>query len=85
MLFARRPAPVQASAWGNPAGTGLQAMDYVLADAVSVPESVRHLFAEKIHNLPCTLTIEPMPRAAPTIVTDDSQPPRHLWRVQQDR
>jgi predicted O-linked N-acetylglucosamine transferase (SPINDLY family) len=61
MVFARKPAPVQASAWGNPGGTGLQTMDYVLADAVSVPQSVRHLFAERIYDLPCTLTIEPMP------------------------
>jgi predicted O-linked N-acetylglucosamine transferase (SPINDLY family) len=60
-VFACKPAPVQASAWGHATGTGLRTMDYILADPVSIPSSVRHLFAERIHDLPCILTAEPIP------------------------
>jgi predicted O-linked N-acetylglucosamine transferase (SPINDLY family) len=58
--FARKPAPIQATGFGHATGTGMQTMDYVLADPIFIPPSVRHLFAEKIHDLPCLITIEPV-------------------------
>jgi predicted O-linked N-acetylglucosamine transferase (SPINDLY family) len=61
-LFARKPAPIQVSAVGSVTGTGLPVMDYLLADPVVIPAAVRHLFAEKIHDLPSLITIEPPPR-----------------------
>jgi predicted O-linked N-acetylglucosamine transferase (SPINDLY family) len=61
MVFARRPAPIQVSAWGNPTGTGLPTIDYILADPVSIPEAARHLFVERIYDLPCAITIETVP------------------------
>jgi len=37
---------------GEPTGTGLAAMDYLLADPVLVPRSERHLLAEQVIDLP---------------------------------
>ncbi len=51
-LFARKPAPIQVTAWGEPTGTGLKTIDYLLADPVLVPEQERALLAEKVLDLP---------------------------------
>jgi predicted O-linked N-acetylglucosamine transferase (SPINDLY family) len=59
--FARKPAPIQVTAWGHASGTGLQTIDYLFSDPTSVPSEVRHLFAEQIHDLPCAIIIEPPP------------------------
>jgi predicted O-linked N-acetylglucosamine transferase (SPINDLY family) len=61
--FARKPAPIQVSAWGHASGTGLPTIDYLFADPVLVPAGVRDLFAEQIHDLPCVIILEP-PSAA---------------------
>jgi predicted O-linked N-acetylglucosamine transferase (SPINDLY family) len=55
-LFTRKPAPIQVTAWGFAHGTGLPEMDWFLADPVSIPESERGDFAEKIYDLPSVLT-----------------------------
>jgi predicted O-linked N-acetylglucosamine transferase (SPINDLY family) len=65
-LFARKPAPIQVTAWGNATGTGLPAIDYFFADPVTVPESVRPLFAEEVYDLPALITTDPLPGAQPT-------------------
>ncbi|MDH2401975.1 tetratricopeptide repeat protein [Bradyrhizobium sp. SSUT18] len=65
-VFARKPAPIQVTGFGHATGTGLQTMDYVLADPIFIPPSVRHLFAEKIHDLPCLITIEPISDMQPS-------------------
>jgi predicted O-linked N-acetylglucosamine transferase (SPINDLY family) len=65
-MFAMKPAPIQVSAIGNVSGTGLPTMDYLLADAVLIPAEARPLFAEKIHDLPAAITIEPSPDIALT-------------------
>ena len=70
-VFAQKPAPIQVTGLGNGTGTGLQTMDYLLADAVTVPEAVRPLFAERIYDLPCVITTEALagqqPSALPMI------------------
>jgi predicted O-linked N-acetylglucosamine transferase (SPINDLY family) len=59
-VFASKPAPVQVTAWGHSTGTGLPTIDCLLADPVTIPESVRRLFAERlVYDLPCSITIEP--------------------------
>jgi predicted O-linked N-acetylglucosamine transferase (SPINDLY family) len=61
--FARKPAPVQVTAWGFGTGTGLQSIDYMFSDLVALPAADRHLYAEQIYDLPCLLIMEP-PQAA---------------------
>jgi predicted O-linked N-acetylglucosamine transferase (SPINDLY family) len=60
-VFARKPTPVQVTAWGHATGTGMPTVDYLFSDPVAVPPEVRHLFAEQIYDLPCAITIEPPP------------------------
>ncbi|CCD83596.1 putative O-linked N-acetylglucosamine transferase, SPINDLY family [Bradyrhizobium sp. ORS 285] len=60
-LFARKPAPIQVTAWGHGTGTGLPTIDYFFADPVTVPAEMRHLFAEQVYDLPAVITTDPLP------------------------
>ncbi len=55
LVFARKPAPIQISAWGYAAGTGMQAMDIFFADALVLPEQDKKYFTEQVRYLPCIL------------------------------
>lgn len=65
-LFARKPAPVQATWIGYAGTTGLEAMDYILCDRFSVPgKRYDHQFLEKIVRLPLLSPFLPEPSAPP--------------------
>ncbi|MBR0957607.1 tetratricopeptide repeat protein [Bradyrhizobium japonicum] len=60
-VFARKPAPIQAHGWGHGTGTGLPTIDYLFSDPVAIPVAVRQLFAEAVVDLPCFVTLTPLP------------------------
>ena len=55
LVFARKPAPVQVTAWGNAVGTGLETMDYLFSDPVYMTPEDRAFVAEEIYDLPCAI------------------------------
>ncbi len=66
LVFARKPAPIQVTAWGYATGTGVETIDYFFADPVLVPEAERRYFAEKVVDLPCGVCYE-APSYAPQV------------------
>ncbi len=52
LTFARRPAPIQVLAGGLFDTTGMDAMDYVISDAVETPPDADPWFTERIVRLP---------------------------------
>jgi predicted O-linked N-acetylglucosamine transferase (SPINDLY family) len=60
-VFVRKPAPIEVHGWGHGTPPGLPAMDYVFSDPVSIPLEVRRLFKETIYDLPCFMTLDPLP------------------------
>ncbi len=66
-VFAFKPAPVQVTWLGYFATTGVAAIDYLLADAVSVPPEHQDHFTEKIWYLPDTRLCFTPPRDAPDV------------------
>jgi len=56
-VLAHRPAPVQVKYMGYPGTSGSGFIDYIIADAVVVPQDQHRYFSEKIAALPDTLWV----------------------------
>jgi predicted O-linked N-acetylglucosamine transferase (SPINDLY family) len=52
LVFARKPAPIQITAWGYATGTGMRAMDVFFTDPVMVPPNEKPYFTEEVRYLP---------------------------------
>ncbi len=66
-LFAHKPAPVQATWIGYLHSTGLSQIDYLIADAVTVPEDTRQRFSEKVVRLPQCFLCYGQPENRPAV------------------
>jgi protein O-GlcNAc transferase len=65
-VLARRPAPVQASYLGYPGTSGVDFLDYVIADGFVIPEAARGFYSERVVSLPgCFQANDDRRQAAP--------------------
>ena len=64
-VFARQPAPVQVNYLGFPATLGAPYMDYILADAIVIPENEKKFYSEKVVHLPVSYQANDSKRASP--------------------
>jgi len=66
LAFARKPAPIQATWIGYLNGSGMRAMDYLIADRVTVPDSAGDLYVESALRMPdCLSCYTPPPMTPP--------------------
>lgn len=65
--FARKPAPIQLTGWGYATGTGLSCMDYVIGDAITIPEGYERYYTEQVLRLPSFIGYGDAEHAPPVV------------------
>ena len=73
LAFARRPAPIQVTAWGYASGAGIDAIEWIVTDDVIAPPG-ETAFHERPLRLPAYLCFRPPP-GAPEIAARDGTAP----------
>ena len=66
-VFALKPAPIQVTWIGYSNTTGLNSIDYLISDAVTIPEGEENLYQEKVIRLPGTRLCYASPSHAPEV------------------
>ncbi len=64
-LFAYRPAPIQINYLGYPGTTGLNALDYIIADEFVIPHEHQSFYTEKVVYLPDCFQVNDSKRFMP--------------------
>jgi predicted O-linked N-acetylglucosamine transferase (SPINDLY family) len=67
LVFARKPAPIQVTWAGYVGTTGLEAMDYLLADRYEVPPAAEGHYRERVLRMPDDYVCYDPPRYAPSV------------------
>ena len=67
LVFARKPAPIQATWIGYPGTTGMAAMDYLICDRFCVPAGSEPHYQERVLRLPDGLACYEPPDEAPAV------------------
>jgi protein O-GlcNAc transferase len=67
LVFARKPAPLQVTWAGYVGTTGLQAMDYILADRYEIPPEAEGYYCEKVLRMPDDYVCYDPPSYAPPV------------------
>jgi predicted O-linked N-acetylglucosamine transferase (SPINDLY family) len=72
-IFAHRAAPLQVNFLGYPGTMGAPFIDYIIADPVVIPESLQHLYTEKIIRLPHSYQVNDAARAIAAVSVTRSE------------
>lgn len=67
LAFARKPAPLSITWAGYMATTGLDAIDYILADRFEIPEGTERFYVEKVIRMPAVFVCYDPPEYAPEV------------------
>jgi protein O-GlcNAc transferase len=67
LVFARRPAPVQITWIGYEGTTGLEAIDYILADRYTIPPAQEKWYKERVLRMPDGYVCYDPPHLAPEV------------------
>ena len=68
LVFARRPAPLQIAWAGYMATTGVETMDYIVADRHEIPEGSQQYYTEKVIRMPGSFVCYDPPEYAPPVL-----------------